>query len=317
MKKLLALVLVLTLVLGMGVGVFAEDDWAEVPITKNLTSQGTNPAETFKFTVGAGTYDGPIADVTAPAFDPDEFSIALAQGALSGSANITLPDFDHVGVYEYEVKEVAGNTAGMDYDGNTYYLRVTVINNEEEGGFIRVLTLVGENDVKKDAFQNEFSAGDLVISKKITGNYALFDDKFDVTVVLTPPEGKVIKEGPIAVSGAVDGIGNVAAPNDKGEVIITFKVTHNSTVKIANIPYGVSYEVSEDSGDYTAYINNVEQNSVSGTIDAPSYEIDIVNELNTQIETGINLDNLPYILILGAATLGLVGFTMRKRFNNR
>jgi hypothetical protein len=120
MKKLLALVLVLTLVLGMGVGVFAEDDWAEVPITKNLTSQGTNPAETFKFTVGAGTYDGPIADVTAPAFDPDEFSIALAQGALSGSANITLPDFDHVGVYEYEVKEVAGNTAGMDYDGNTF-----------------------------------------------------------------------------------------------------------------------------------------------------------------------------------------------------
>lgn len=316
MKKLLALVLVLTLVLGMGVGVFAEDydDERFVTIKKEITlgNSGTvHPAETFSFTVGTGTYDGPIADVTAPAFDPDTFTIGVEKDGKLGSTDINLPVFSAIGEYTYPVTENAGDTAGFVYDNATYYLKVTVLNDGDDG-FIRVLTLVDGKDVKTDAFENKFNAGSLVINKEIKGNFAVYDDEFEVTVVLSHSDGLNIKEGPIEVEDSVDDEDASVTKNSDGTVTVTFKVTNDSNVKIKNIPYGVSYAVSEDSGSYEQEILGKQ-----GTISAATQTVGITNTLNTKIETGINLDNLPYILILGVATLGLVGFTMRKRFNNR
>jgi pilin isopeptide linkage protein len=319
MKKLLALVLVLTLVLGMGVGVFAEEyeDWSPIEIKKELTltnSDTISPAETFNFTVGDGeVLEGNAS--SAPAFDPDEFSIALAQGALSGSANITLPDFDHVGVYEYEVKEVAGNTAGMDYDGNTYYLRVTVINNEEEGGFIRVLTLVDGNDVKEDAFQNTFSAGDLTVTKVIEGNFADPNDEFEIIVTLTPVEGKVLNSDAIKHVG-----GTISVLNEEtGAVKIVYSgIKGGASFTIQNIPYDVNYLVEEVTGE-DGLANGYEvayDEFAEGLMDSSEKATTITNTRITEVPTGVNLDNLPYVLILGAASVGLVAFTLKRRFSD-
>jgi len=324
MKKLLALVIVLSLVLSMGIvasatpnggGSSAYVDTEEIQVKKEvvLTNEDTvHPAEIFNFEIGAGVVEDGEAE-SAPAFDPNEFSISVLQGEIFGTDDIELPVFDEVGVYTYPITEIAGDTAGFVYNLGPNYLKITVIN-DGEGGFLRVLTLLDEEAEEKfDAFQNDFSAGSLVISKEITGNYALYDDEFDVTVTLTPPADKVIKEGPIEVLDAVNDVGSVTKNSD-GTVTVTFKVTHESEVKIANIPYGVGYVVTEDAGDYDS---NVPEGGFTGTIGAASHEIELVNELDTEINMGVNLDNLPYILILGAATLGLVGFTMRKRFNNR
>ncbi|HZK00491.1 MAG TPA: hypothetical protein VFC79_10800, partial [Tissierellaceae bacterium] len=120
-----------------------------------------------------------------------------------------------------------------------------------------------------------------------------------------------IKEGLISVTGAVNDVGNVTKNEETGIVTVTFKVTHNSTVTIANIPYGVGYVVSEDSGDYTATISGG-----TGSISQASQSVDIVNNNDTIIETGINLDNLPYILILVGAAVGLVAFTMKRRLSD-
>lgn len=312
MKKLLALILVLTLVLSMGSLAFADDDWTEVEIKKNLTltNDGTvNPAETFNFTVGVGSYSGPIENPTVPVING--FSITVGEKETSGFTNINLPEFTAIGVYTYEISETPGSTAGFVYDGETYYLVVTVLNDGQEG-FIRVLTLYDGNDVKTDAFKNKFYAGDLVIKKTITGNYAVFTDEFDVTVTLTPDEGKNIKEGPIAISGAVGNVGSVEKHSDE-TVTIKFKVTHESEVTIANIPYDVSYVVTEDSGEYES---NIPGGGFSGKIEDASQSVDIVNDLDTEINTGINLDNLPYILILVGAAVGLVAFTMKRRLSD-
>lgn len=314
MKKFLSILLVLTLVLSMGVGVFAVDyeDAQPVRIEKKLTvNGGVNPAETFNFTIGAGAGERDGETIAAPAFDPNEFTITVGAGDDEGSADINLPTFTQVGVYSYPITEIAGDTAGFGYDGAEYNLVVTVINNGD-GEFIRVLTLVDEKNVKRDAFQNEFSAGDLIITKEITGNYAVFTDEFDVTVTLTPPEGKFIKEGPIYVTGAVDNVGNVSGPDD-GKVLVTFKVTNDSTVTIANIPYGVTYLVEEDSGKYDS---NLTDDSFIGTMGEGEHLVAIVNTLETQIETGINLDNAPYILILVGVAAGLVAFTFKRRVSD-
>ncbi|WP_373711120.1 Spy0128 family protein, partial [Jeotgalibaca porci] len=239
-----------------------------------------------------------------------DFSIKFGQGVTEAFTNLKLPEFTHVGVYTYEISETAGNTAGMRYNTEAYKLQVTVLN-DGDGGFKRVVTLVtGEKDVKTDTILNTFEAGELVVTKEITGNFSQSDDTFEVTVTLTPDEGKNLKEGPITVTGAASETGNVVK-NDDGTVTVTFKVTHNSTVTIANVPYDVSYEVTEDAGDYTATITGD-----NGKIDNASQEVEIVNNLDQEVATGVNLDNLPYILVLALVGVGLISFTVRKRVRN-
>lgn len=331
MKKLLSIVIVFTLVLSMGAVAFADTEYLDsekIEVTKQviLTNPGTvHPAESFTFTVGAGTVTGAAAGVTAPPFSPNTVTIDILEGGLLGAEDLDFPDFTAVGVYTYPITESLGNTAGFTYNQGPNNLKITVIN-DGEGDFKRVLTLTAyddqQNPIKLDAFRNDFSAGNLVISKEITGNYGVFSDEFDVTVTLTPDDGKNIKEGPITVSGAVGGIGSVSEPDSiTGVVTVTFTVTHGSTVTIANIPYGVSYAVTEASGDYTAsYSNGLEdENEVTtgnGSINAATQNVEITNNLDIQIETGINLDNLPYILILVGAAVGLVGFTFKRRLSN-
>lgn len=315
MKKLLSLAIALVLGLSMSAPVLAVEeapkDWTEIKVEKTIDLKNTgtvNPAETFNFTVGPGEVTGSgVSGVKVPQIE--DFSISFDQGKLASFTNLQLPTFTHVGVYTYKITETAGNTAGMRYNTGTYKLQVTVLNNGA-GGFTRVVTLVDGNDVKTDAFVNEFSARSLVVEKAITGNDALFGDEFEVTVTLTPDEGKVIKEGPIRVTGAVDETGSVVK-NDDGTVTVTFKVTNESKVTIENIPYDVSYKVTEEARDYTATIENA-----TGPINSLTKDVNITNDRDRIIETGVNLDNLPYILVLALVGVGLISFTVRKRVRN-
>ena len=316
MKKLLSLAMALVMGLSMAAPVLAveaPEDWTEIKVEKkiDLTNTGTvNPAETFNFTVGTGTVTGTgVTDtgVNAPAIE--DFSIEFGQGVTEAFTNLELPKYDHVGIYTYEITETDGNTAGMRYNTEAYKLQVTVLN-DGNGGFKRVVTLVDGNDVKDDTITNTFEAGKLVVTKEITGNFSQSDDTFEVTVTLTADEGKNLKEGPITVTGAAGQTGSVVK-NDDRTVTVTFTVTNDSTVTIANVPYDVSYKVTEDAGDYTATITGD-----TGKIAKAEQEVEIVNNLDQEVATGVNLDNLPYILVLALVGVGLISFTVRKRVRN-
>ncbi len=319
MKKLLSLAMALVMGLSMGAPVLAvnaaeeaPEDWTEIKVEKkiDLTNTGTvNPAETFEFEVGKGVVTGTgVTGVNAPAIE--DFSIEFGQGVTEAFTNLELPEYNHVGIYTYEITETDGNTAGMRYNTEAYKLQVTVLN-DGDGGFKRVVTLVtGEKDVKTDTILNTFEAGELVVTKEITGNFSQSDDTFEVTVTLTPDEGKNLKEGPITVTGAASETGNVVK-NDDGTVTVTFTVTHDSIVTIANVPYDVSYKVTEDAGNYTATITGE-----NGEINKAKQEVEIVNKLDQEVATGVNLDNLPYILVLALVGVGLISFTVRKRVRN-
>lgn len=315
MKKLIALVLVLTLVLSIGALAFAVDpivyeDSSKVTIDKRLTltNEGTvNPEETFSFTIGAGTGERDGVSITAPVFNPDIFTIEVLEGAAQGSTDITLPKFTQVGVYTYPVTETTGTTAGMRYDSVEYYLAVTVIKAPEGDEFIRVLTLVDENGIKNDAFKNEYSAGDLTVYKVIDGNYADPNDEFEITVTVTPEAGKVINAETISWNTAA---ANVSGPNSDGVYTATYTLKGGESFTIENLPYNVTYEVEEtNSGEYVVTYDN----NKLGEFNAATIGTTITNTRNTVIETGINLDNLPYVLILVGAAAGLVAFTIKRR----
>lgn len=315
MKKLLAMVLVFTLVLSMGALAFAEyEDMSPITINKELTltNPGTiNPAETFNFTVGAGTGLRDEVAITAPTFETNTFTIEVGEDELIGSTNIELPTFEQVGVYTYQVTEVAGNTAGMKYDDGTYYLVVTIINNLDGEGFLRVLTLKDENNLKEDAFNNTFSAGDLTVEKVIDGNYADPNDEFEITVTVTPIGDAVINTDVIDWNTAEE---NISGPDSARAYTAIYTLTGGNSFTIQNLPHDVTYTVVEtDSGE--GYEVEYDDNA-SGEFGEAAITTTITNTREIDINTGINLDNAPYVLILVGVAAGLVGFTVKRRLSN-
>lgn len=314
MKKLLVIMLVLAMVFGMSGVAFATEvsptyeDCEDVPIKKDVTlgNPGTvNPAETFEFAVGEGEGLRDGKSISAPAFETAAFTINVGQNGTTGSYDLQLPEFTQVGVYTYSITEQGGNTAGMAYSGETNNLVVTVINNPTGDGFLRVVTIAGAEGNKVDAFTNTFNAGDLTINKVITGNFVDPDDEFTITVTVTPDEGKVINEIPI-----VWNTDDVTVAN--GIYTAVYKLTGGNSVTIENLPYDVSYEVVETKDsryDEPEYDDNADRD-----MDAAAIETTITNNRDTDVQTGVNLDNLPYIIILIGAIGGLFVFTIRKRF---
>lgn len=327
MKKLLSILAAFTLVFGVGSNAFAEgkeyQDVSTVEIKKSLlvTPQGSNPTDTFTFKVGEGTYtrdDGPKLE-KAPSFPDKSFKIEVKKGEKEGVTNIKLPEFNKVGVYTYPITEEIGDTEGMTYNNTPKYLVVTVINNLKSGQpkFLRILTLTDENNLKNDSFKNEFNAGSLTIEKKVDGNYSDPNDEFEVIVTLKASEGKVFKNEMIkAEKGIVTNVGE----GTSGEVTITYTVKDGSEYTIYNIPVGVEYtvvETGENGVTKNGYDISYTENS-NGTITTADSNpvVTITNTRNNDdIKTGISLDSIPYILLLGFAVVGIGALFLRKREN--
>ena len=336
MKKLLSMMLTLVLVLGMSTAAFATDgdtatggettpttyeDMETVTLTKEyqLTNAGTiSPAETFTFSpltctgvenAGVGVT---AANAPVPTIGSATFTAGAAGDAAKGTQTITinLPAYTAVGVYTYTFTETNNNTAGVTYRADAITLKVTVI---EQDGKVRVAAIHAESaGDKSDKFVNTYSAGSLAVKKEVTGNMGDQDKEFTVKVKFTAPEGKTVREAISYVDGTET---KTIAAGENGwtgskEVEITLK--HNETVTFTNIPYGVTYEVTENdySGDgYTVSYDTKK----TGTINAVSTDTTITNNKTGVVDMGIGLDSLPYILMLAIACAGLFVFISKKR----
>lgn len=334
MKKILSLLLIMTLVLSMGMVSFAAEgttpntdpagnpfgdqtggDWTSVNFKKAITTIGNDgalhPAETFNFTitpVSAENEQG--VAITQVPFSPSTFNIPVAVGAGEATATVNLPTFASVGTYVYKVQESLSTTAGMEYDTTEYTFTVIVLN-DGQGQLKRLILKNAETGQKTDVFNNEYNAGSLVVNKEITGNNANFDETFPVRITLTGADSKLIKST-ITVAGNEGTV--VQTGNGTNGVVITFDVTNNSNVTIKNIPYGVNYVVEEPATGLKGYTPTYDGNK-TGSIIAASIETKIINDLSRDIATGISLDNIPYIILLAGAAIGIVALLVRRRKN--
>lgn len=304
MKKFLAILLVLTMVIGTGIMVSAValEDMESITFVKKLEAQGVNPAETFNFTIGESRVRAGSAG-SAPVLS--NFSINVAQGASQGDLNLALPTFDHVGIYEYDIQEISGNTAGMTYDTAKRTLVVQVTNGED--GLIRTAYLKNADGEKMEEFvvaNNQFKSGNLKLKKVIEGNLADQDHEFTVTVNLNSERNLNL--------AAMLAANNASISADKKT--ITYTVSGGSEFTIQNIPYDVSYEVAETGNEaYNPVYIVAYDTNYKGQMDAAEKSTTITNTRNTDIDTGISLDNLPYIMTMALALGGLVLFVVRKR----
>lgn len=323
-RKLLSGALALGLAMSMGLTAFAATtytDQATATLEKqyNATNDGTtSPEETFSFsaltcTSVTGVASGVTKD-NAPA--PTIGSVKFAAGAAGSASNvgkitISLPTYTSVGIYTYTFTENAGKTAGVTYNTKDLKLVVTVLN--DENGFIRVAGVHAEdaNGDKTDTFVNTYSAGSLAVKKEVTGNFGDKSKEFSVDVIFTAPTDKTVA-GTISYSDGGSQSGTVTFAEGATTAKATITVKDGSTVTFTNIPYGVTYTVAEQAGSATGYTVSYDGNE-KGKIEAASVSTTITNKLETDPDTGISLDSLPYIMMLAIAGVGLVVFAAKKR----
>lgn len=332
MKKILSLALALVLVLSMSTVAFAAEgeettytDMSTVTLTKEykLTNAGTtSPAETFAFSALTCTNVTDAADsvTTTNAPVPTIVSVSYTSGEAGGenakkNITITLPTYTSVGIYTYTFTETDGGTAGVTYRSDAITLVVTVI---EQDGKVRVAAVhtEGEGEAKSGEFNNEYSAGSLSVKKTVTGIMGDQEKEFTVKVTFTAPEGDSVREAITYVDGTeTKTIAAGEGWTGSKEVEITLK--HDETVTFTNIPYGVTYTVVENDytaeadGGYDAASYNFDDNNKK--IDTASESVTITNNKGGEVDTGINMDSMPYILLLAVACMGLFVFISKKR----
>lgn len=323
MKKFVAILLTLMLVLGIGAAVADEapatpttdlTDHETVKIKKvyKLEGAGTSPVETFTLEqVGNGSVkDGDAT--SAPALGIIT-GATFAEGAANangatGEITVALPEYTSVGVYEYTLQEVAGTTAGVTYYGETIKLVVTVVNGTV--GNIRVAAVHTEDEggTKSSEFINTYRAGTLKVSKTVAGNLGDKNKYFEFKVTLTGENGKTYGASYAVTGGSKD-------DNPKSIVIgqeTTFMLKHGDTLSIANLPYGVTYTVTETAADgYTTSATGD-----TGKINAAEQTAAFTNTKTGSIDTGVTTENLPYVLLIGFVVLAGAALLIKRKAHN-
>lgn len=333
MKKIMSLLLALLLVMSLGSAAFAkaDQDASFGKTYKLVNADTTSPAETFTFKFSKGQVTDAAVGTVAPAipnatvsFDAGE---AVTNAGLTKQVPVALSGitWPSVGIYTYDVTEVTGSTPGVTYSDRTLKLKVTVAYDDQTQTYYTAFVTMsldddngdGRTDVKTGAFENTYSAGSLAVTKTVTGNMGDRSKYFAINVTLTGEQGKTYAAS-YPVSGGSKLIDGTTAETTASISVDgrsrTFYLKHGETFTIKNLPYGVTYEVTEDNytaeGYKAAEINFPDKNK---KIDTASETVTIINNKQATVDTGIVLDSLPYVLLLVLSIGGVVLFVLKRR----
>ena len=339
MKKFLAILLALVLTLSLGVTAFAEgeepvtEDPAPaagatgathdaVTLTKAYTLNGeeteTYPEETLSFTVEADKAN------------PDSSMITVADVNTAETLDIVVefPTYTKMGTYTYTLTEDEGETLGVTYDTAKVTIVVTVLNEKAGDGtsdvlkaYVNIFNEEGEKTGKDGetpegaSFTNDYSVGKLTVTKTVTGNLASNEKPFTIHVSFSGGE----KSGAPISYTLPDGTTGELEFEADGTATLDIELKHEDSAVFDNIPAGVSYTVEEDKQHTEGELNGEEGYTVTyenekGDIEAKSdITATVTNEKKTEIQTGISLDSIPYILIAVVVVAALFIMAIRKR----
>ena len=336
LKKFFAGVLAAAMMLTVGAtAAFAEEEAA--PITSvdvkkvyTLDGAGISPMETFTFDIARKEVSNAGTGVTnenmpVPSIGSAAYTVTDGAKADGNSKNVTI-DFtkdgqliyNAVGVYDYTVSENAGKTLGVAYDTKTYTMRVVVVNGETRGTYkinsVQFIDSVTKQKANTVSFENTYSANTLSVSKNVTGALGDKAKDFQFHVSFTNGTEKTWTNAITVKKTAQDGTNSTIILGEDGG----FTLKDGETVVFENVPADLTYTVSEDNyttDGYTTKLNDEEKRdsgNVTMTAAAASYAFEN-SKGSGNIETGVILDNAPYIALLAIVAIGGVALMLNKR----
>lgn len=262
---------------------------------------------------------------------------------------VDLPDYSVPGKYTYILKENDPNVAGVVANENLYQVTVWALQDEAnttggnhikecgvklsqvqlvDGGYVEI-TEKG----KLSSVENTYQAGSVTVTKHVTGNMGNKATLFNFKVVLKSTK---------PVNSAVAGTKTFTFTTDKNAdgfytAEQTYQLSDGQTFTISNLPFGVTYtvyEMSDATESATAIENGKTLTVAEDGADAKVYTVTYTSETgalseetknhlieasvtnqcgDNTIDTGVILDNAPYILMLAVVAGGAMTLVIKKR----
>ena len=329
------------------------DENGEFKINKAYTANNdgaTAPDETFNLTIEK--YDVKNSSIKEDDFKADDKYNLTITGAKWENGEITafsgkVPDYGKPGEFIYKLHEVNNGTTGVTYDDNDYYLTVYAFQKGDSTDKVEkndlqyavrlsrglaALTDKTNKDYKVDTINNSYAAEPLTITKIVNGNMGDRTQDFTFRVEFKSPIDKTVKST-ISVAGdhgTVKQDGKDLERDENNNFSFTFETTatleftlkHGQTITFTNLPAGVAYTVEEINvpDGYDTYITSsdaegeAEATKTDGSIAEKAVTINYENvNGDTVIDTGVILDNAPYIALMMIVVAGAAVMVIKKR----
>lgn len=263
----------------------------------------------------------------------------------TASFTVDLPDYSVPGKYTYILKENDPNVAGVVANDNFYQVTVWALQDEDnkeagnhikecgvklsqvqlvDGGYVEV-----SGKGKLSSVENTYQAGSVTVTKHVTGNMGNKATQFNFKVVLKSTK---------PVNSAVAGTKTFTFTTDKNAdgfytAEQTYQLADSETLTITNLPFGVTYTVYEMNGEgetatAVAQGNTLTAESKTYTVSYDAAKTGALDEKTANhkiativtnncgddtIDTGVILDNAPYILMLAVVAGGAMTLVIKKR----
>ena len=332
---------------------------------------GTNPTTKPSVQLTVPTYEA-VGDYWYKVTENDNNTAGVIYGTNDSETEDTISaNGAHKRVYYIHVQVINGESEGA-------YIR-TVTLHKTAPDVARVNTNAayetwysnnnknteGQNDKKVADIQNKYYAGSLNITKKVTGNAGDKNELFEVTVTFKN-ESKANMNSDITYKNFYNGAGKQttnATPLSWTDIVgisgtatihtnetkeVKFYVKDDTTVTFNNIPYGVTYEITEtqpsddkythtfahENADVTVTFDGVslaadevttESTDTSktaaekwnaakatGSISDDSDTITITNNKTSVIDIGVMTSDAPYVALLLLIGIVVVVFIRKK-----
>lgn len=308
------------------------------------------PAETFTFEIESNSNNPkntPLPAVDDAVYTKDDSAdVVNGKRTIKKGATITLPkvtQFPHAGEYLYTLTEVTPvqKNENITYSNESYTLRVRV-KNAATGNGLDIASVTANKNPDGDTANNQNKVGEisftntyaknagLTIEKKTTGDYADRTKKFKFTITFT----KKSDNDTMKYTGK---IGETSVTCTAGEPA-TFDLGNGDKLIFKDVPVGTRYVVEEkaapndgytpvsvtvtENGQQQAPITNKEentgissnpQNGTSSLVGENENKVVFENHYDDIPITGIIMNNLPFILLIGVAVLAFGALVILKK----
>lgn len=322
-----------------GAKMFTESD-ADLALTKTLVvNNGTAPdSMTFNFSVKSNGTEVLTPNVVFNKENNTDGQLFTA-GTYTRTFNVNLATLlgnnkTKVGEYTYTISENDTQIPGITKDPNELTLKVTVVNATGEigggYGYYAALYRGGKKIEATDAFHNTYSAKSLTLTKTVHGSLGDLNEDFQFDIKFVPEKDEIASLYKGVQVGDLDkaSIDNATAGAYLNlNTVYTVTMKHNGSLSFVNLPAGIKYEVYEVgsavSGDkvmknqYTVTVTDTafaeNSNTVKGAVAAKDVTVAFQNTHEGVPDTGVILDNAPYIALLAIVAIGGVALMLNKR----
>ena len=251
-------------------------------------------------------YEAPNTDAVTPAKDSDGawnvLSGLTASKTATSDANGSV-SFGTVAAGRYCIIE---SSAPSGYTASTDLYSIQV----SSGGGSKLQVWNAETgkwvEVADNRIVNKRNTVSVTISKTVEGNMGDRSKAFEFTVESTQAMGQPL--------------GTEYTLSDDG-LTATFTLSHGDSVILQKVPIGATLTITENNATgYTVTVSPNTQGSTGNSLTITTdrvvngnVDIDVVNSKYATPDTGVFLDSLPYVLILGCVAVVIILLLVRRR----